>query len=158
MRFPIPELAITDELLLGFRFGVCFFAAGVIPNPLDVRFQKVKGLSASVRTTEVSEGGQNLYTQQLPVKVEYGNLVLERGMVVGSLLNLEFNAALTLFKFSPSNVLVTLLNERALPVAAWLFIRAYPVRWATSDLNASEHAVVIDTLELVYARMQNVRL
>lgn len=147
-----------DKLLLGFRFGVFFFAAGVVPNPLDIRFQKVRGLSATVKTTTVSEGGQNLYTQQLPVGVEYGNLVLERGMVVGSPLNIEFNAAMSLFKFVPSNVLVTLFDEAAVPVSAWLFIKAFPVKWSTSDLDAGEKSVVIDTLELAYSRMQAMRI
>ena len=32
------------DLLLGFRFGVFFFSGGVVPNPIDVRFQKVSGL------------------------------------------------------------------------------------------------------------------
>jgi hypothetical protein len=52
-------------------------------------------------------------------------------------------------------VLVTLLSEDGVPLAAWLFMKAFPVRWATSDLNAEERAVVIDTLELAYGRMQS---
>lgn len=152
------SLSDGDKLLLGFRFGVFFFAAGVVPNPLDIRFQKVRGLSATVKTTPVTEGGQNLYTQQLPVGVEYGNLVLERGMVVGSPLNVEFNVAMSLFKFAPSNVLVTLFDEAAVPVSAWLFIKAFPVKWSTSDLDAGEKSVVIDTLELAYSRMQAMRI
>ena len=146
------------DLLLGFRFGVFFFAGGVIPNPLDIRFQKVSGLAAEVKTTPRSEGGQNLYTHRLPEKIDYKNLVLERGMVVGSPLNLEFNAVMSLFKFYPSNVLVTLFNAEQIPVAGWLFIKAYPVKWATSDLDAAEKALVIDTLELAYTRMQIMRI
>jgi phage tail-like protein len=157
MAFPIPELTLAKELL-GFRFGVFFFALGVIPNPLDIRFQKVRGLNATVKTTTVSEGGQNLYTQQLPQVVEYGNLILERGVLVGSPLNIEFNIALSLFKFATSNVLVTLFNESAIPVTAWLFIRAFPVKWSTSDLDATSKTVLIDTLELAYSRMQLVRI
>ncbi|HUT46937.1 MAG TPA: phage tail protein [Sedimentisphaerales bacterium] len=144
--------------ILGFRFGVFFFAGGVVPNPLDIRFQKVSGLSAEVRTTTVTEGGQNLYTHRLPERIDYQNLVLERGMVVGSLLNLEFNAAMSLFKFYPSNVLVTLFDEEKTPVSGWLFIKAYPVKWSTSDLNARENSVLIDTLELAYTRMQIMRI
>jgi phage tail-like protein len=154
MAFPIPELTLQRELYLGFRFGVFFFAAGVVPNPLDIRFQRVRGLSATVKTTSVTEGGQNLYTQKLPERVDYGNLVLERGKVVGSPLNIEFDAAMTTFKFAASNVMVTLFDESAIPVSAWLFIKAYPVRWSTSDLDATEKGLVIDTLELAYARMQ----
>ena len=144
--------------IVGMRFGVFFFAAGGVPNPLDIRFQKVSGLSAEVETDSVREGGQNLYTQRLPQGIKYNNLTLERGMVVGSPLNLEFNATMSLFKFVTSNVLVTLLHESKVPLAAWLFMKAYPVKWSTSDLNGGEPALVIDTMELAYTRMQIVRV
>ena len=55
-------------------------------------------------------------------------------------------------------MLVTLFNESKIPVAAWLFMKAYPVRWATSDLDAESKSLVIDTLELAYARQQIVRI
>lgn len=158
MGFPIPELPTHKQILLGFRFGVFFFGGGVVPNPIDIRFKKVRGLAAEVKTTTLPEGGQNLYTQRLPTGVDYGNLILERGMVIGSPLTLDFNTAMSLFEFAPANVLVTLFNEESIPVSAWMFIRAYPVKWATSDLDASEKAIVIDTLELAYSRMQIVRI
>jgi phage tail-like protein len=151
-------MSLTSELLLGFRFGVYFFALGVIPNPLDIRFRKVSGLTSTVNTMPIPEGGQNLYTQHVPTGVEHGNLILERGMVIGSPLNIEFNVAMSLFKFAPSNVLVTLFNESKIPVAAWLFMKAYPVRWSTSDLDAESKSLVIDTLELAYAQQQIVRI
>jgi phage tail-like protein len=147
-----------SDPIIGLRFAVWFFAGGVIPNPIDIRFQRVSGLSAEVDTESVNEGGQNLYTQRLPRGVKYNNLVLERGMVVGSPLNVEFNVAMSLFKFAASNVLVTLLDEGKAPLAAWLFMKAYPVKWSTSDLNATEPGLVIDTMELAYTRMQILRV
>jgi phage tail-like protein len=158
---PLPHPLSLDQLTgppLGFRFAVFFFVGGVLPNPLDIRFQRVSGLSATIETRTVNEGGQNLYTHRLPRKIGYGNLVLERGFVIGSLLNLEFNAAMSLFKFAPSNVMVTLFSETAIPLAAWLFIKAYPVKWATGDLNAGDDKILIDTLELAYTRMQALRI
>lgn len=146
-----------SDPIVGMRFGVLFLAGGVDPNPLDIRFQKVSGLSAEVVTEEVSEGGQNLYTQKLPKGVKYGNLVLERGTVIGAPLNAEFDATMSLFKFATSNVLVTLLAESKAPLAAWLFLKAYPVKWSTSDLDA-EPKLMIDTLELAYTRMQILRV
>ncbi|MCB0207848.1 MAG: phage tail protein [Anaerolineae bacterium] len=143
---------------LSFRFGVLFFAAGVVPNPLDTLFQKVSGLGSTVETDSVNEGGQNLYTQSLPKKIRYENLVLERGLVVGSPLVIEFNAAMSLFKFSPSNVLVTLLDNTRIPIASWLFMKAYPVKWHVSDLDATANSVVIETMELAYQQMQVIRL
>lgn len=146
------------DLVLGSRFAVVFLIGGVAPNPLDIRFQRVSGLAATVETTTVNEGGQNLYTHRLPRRVGYNNLILERGFVVGSLLNVEFGAAMGLFQFAPSNVMVSVLDATGLPLAAWMFIRAYPVRWATADLSASEDRVLIDTLELSYQHMLALRV
>jgi len=143
---------------LGFRFGVLFFAGGVIPNPLDILFQKVSGLGSSVETTELEEGGQNLYTQSLPKKIKYENLVLERGLVVASPLVVEFINTMSRFKFSLSNVLVTLLDNTRIPIAAWLFMKAYPVKWSVSDLDAESNTVVIEHMELNYQRMQVMRI
>jgi phage tail-like protein len=157
MALPGP-LPIVGNPPLGFRFGVLFFAGGVIPNPLDILFQKVSGLGSTVETTPVEEGGQNLYTQQLPKKIKYENLVLQRGVVVGSPLVIEFNVAMSQFKFSPSNVLVTLLDHTRLPIAGWLFMKAYPVKWSVSDLDADANSVVIEHMELTYQRMQVMRI
>ena len=157
MDIPGP-LPFVGNPPLGFRFGVLFFALGTKPNPLDILFQKVSGLGATVETYPVDEGGQNLYTQLLPKKIQYNNLVLERGLVLGSPLVIEFNATMSLFTFKPSNVLVNLLDHTRIPIASWLCIKAYPVKWSVSDLDANANAVVVEHMELVYQRMQAIRL
>ena len=158
MALSVTDILLQRQMFLGFRFVVTFFIGGVVPNPLDVRFKKVSGLKATVKTRTIAEGGQNLFTQKLPEGVEYDNLILERGMIVGSPLTIEFEAAMSLFKFSPSNVMVALLGEDKVPVAGWMFFNAYPVRWSTSDLDADQKTIVIDTLELAYSRMQTIRI
>ena len=152
---PVP---LVGNPPLAFRFGVLFLAGGAIPNPLDIMFQKVSGFGTEVETYSVAEGGQNLYSQLLPERIQHNNLVLERGLVVGSPLVIEFNVAMSQFKFSPSNVLVTLLDSTSIPVAGWLFMKAYPVKWDLSDLDATANSVVIETMELAYQRMQTIRL
>ena len=143
---------------LGFRFGVFFFAGGTKPNPLDIRFKRVSGLGATVETTQVEEDGNNLSVHHLPKQVTYENLVLERGLVVGSPLTIEFNRAMSQFKFESTNVLVTLFNDTGVPISAWLFMKAYPVKWSVSDLDADANEVVIERLELAYERMQAIRI
>jgi phage tail-like protein len=65
---------------------------------------------------------------------------------------------MSLFEFSPSNVLVTLLDNTRIPIASWLFMNAYPVKWRVSDLDAMQNSVVIETMELAYQRVQAMRL
>ena len=151
---------VEPQLHVDYRFGVYFLAGGAVPNPFDLRFQSVSGISADISTSDVREGGQNLYTHRLPDRVNYGNLILTRGLIVGSPLNTEFNTAMSLLKFSPSNVVVTLLGTDGFPTpgASWLFLKSFPVKWATSDLSGSNNDIVIDTMELAYTRFQSVRV
>jgi phage tail-like protein len=151
-------LPLVGNPPLAFRFGVLFFAFGVVPNPIDIQFQKVSGLGSTAETQTITEGGQNFYTQALPRKIKYENLLLERGMAVGSPLVLEFNAAMSLFRFNPSNVLVTLLDATCVPVAGWLCMKAYPVKWSVSGLDANSNSVLIEHMELTFQKMLVMRI
>jgi len=146
------------SLHLNHRFGVYFFAGGVIPNPIDIHFQKVSGLSMNLDVETIGEGGQNLYSHRIPKKISYGNLMLERGIPVISPLDIEFNATFSLFRFAPANVLITLFNEDTIPVMGWMFMKAYPVKWTMSDLDANANSVMIETMELAYTRFQVIKL
>lgn len=143
---------------LGFRFVVGFFVGGFVPNVIDVHFQKVAGLSQTVETVDVVEGGQNFYTQKLPTRISHPNLTLTRGMLIGSPLVNEFNLAMSTLKMLPSNVLVSLLDDSKFPVASWLLMKAYPVSWSVADLDATANQVVIETMELTYQRLQVIRI
>ncbi len=159
-----PERTLTDNPPVGFHFMVVFFIFSPLvflvplPNPLDIRFQKVSGISAEIETTDIREGGENLFRNCLPNQVTYNNLILERGMVIGSPLNVNFNLAMSSMQLVPSNVLVMLLNENDIPVSNWLFQNAYPVKWTVSDLDANANEIVIERMELAYARFQSMRL
>lgn len=152
----VPPVAISQDPPVGFYFMVTFLMGGLLPNVLDIRFQKVSGMNTTIETQEVTEGGQNLIARRLPTRVTHDNLVLSRGRVVGSLLNAQFNAAMDQLRFVPSNVLVMLLNAEDVPVSAWLCQGTYPVKWSVSDLDATQNAVLIDTMELAYNRLRNV--
>lgn len=157
----LPEIDLVKKPPppVGYYFGVNF----LLPVPdvlgLDMRFQRVSGLEVSMRPQDLEEGGKNLYVHRLPTRYTYGNLVLERGLPLApSVLNTQFQLAMSTFSFITSTLLVTLINESDYPVAGWLFTGAYPVRWATSPLDANENKVVIDTLEMAYSRFQRISL
>lgn len=156
--FTLPELAGTEKPPVGFHFAVVFFIGGTVPNPLDMRFKRVSGISAQIDTITQNEGGENLYTHRLPNRVSYNNLTLERGLVIGSPLSMEFTVAMSSLKLNPGNALVALLNDDGMPISAWLFYKTYPVKWSIADLDAANNSIVVETMELAYTRFQIMRI
>ena len=148
--FPAPPLKS--------RFWVSF--GGLTPSPLDLRFQRVSGLTAELKTVSVNEGGENRYTHRLPERVEYANnLLFERGLAVFSAMDVAFDLAMSFLSFNPTTVLVILMNEDPpTPLAAWSFRNAYPVKWSVVDLDANKEEILIETLELAYSIMVPVRI
>lgn len=149
------------EPTLSHRFGVFFLTGGILPNPIDLRFQRVSGISTEVQLETIHEGGENLYSHRMPSRMSYNNLVLERGYIASEIpspLNIEFNATFSFYKFHPSDVLITLFNESGVPIGGWLFKKAYPVKWSVSDLDAQSNSVAVDTMELAYTRFQILRM
>ena len=113
-------------------------------------FQEVSGLNYKLNIKEVEEGGENRFVHRFPVPPKYENLVLKRGMLVGSpLINWAKNA-IEQFTFKTATVVVNLMDETSAPIASWKFINAYPVALKISDFKAQENAIVVETLELCY--------
>lgn len=116
----------------------------------DVRFTEVGGLSFEVATEEVPEGGENRFSQRYPLRAKYPDLVLKRGLLKGSAIwdwvrDCTENLAIT-----PKSVDVKLLDESHQPLLTWHLVGAYPVKWAVSDLNAANNAIVVESLQLSY--------
>jgi phage tail-like protein len=55
-----------------------------------------------------------------------------------------------LVEIKPMSVDVKLLNEVHEPLMTWHVVGAYPTKWAVSDLNATNNAVVVETLQMFY--------
>lgn len=117
-------------------------------------FQEVSGLSVKMTPMEVKEGGENRFVRRLPVPPKYDNLVLKRGMLVGSALTQWVQNSLTLFTFTPKTVLVKLLDGDDSIIAAWSLSNAYPVSLKVSDFKAQDNSLAIETLELTYDYFQ----
>jgi phage tail-like protein len=133
---------------VGFHFRV--EVLGLAGSANDVRFSEVGGLSVELATEEVAEGGENRFLQKYPTRAKYPELVLKRGMLVGSAITDWIIACTQYFAITPMNVDVMLLNDQHQPLLTWHLVNAYPTRWSASDLNAGNNSVVVETLQLVY--------
>lgn len=134
------------DIPVGFHFNVNFGA----DKSSDIRFQEVGGLTAEMGVEELVVGGENMFTYRLPVRAKYSNLILKRGMVKNSKLIGWFKDAIEEFQFAPMDISVYLLDKDHKSISSWEFIQAYPVKWVISDFNATNNALVIETIELVY--------
>lgn len=133
---------------VGFHFRV--EVLGLSPNDNDLRFTEVGGLSVELATEEVAEGGENRFMQKYPLRAKYPELVLKRGLLVSSRVTDWIKRAITDYQIEPKDVDVTLLNEDHEPLLTWHVVGAFPTKWAVSDLNASNNAIVVETLQLCY--------
>ena len=120
------------------------------PNDNDVRFTEVSGLSVEMGTEEIAEGGENRFVQKYPVRAKYPELVLKRGLLRNSEVVNWIRKCIEDFSIQPKNIDISLLNEEHQPLMTWHVVNAYPTKWTVSDLNASNNAVVIESMQLFY--------
>mgnify|MGYP000920222902 FL=1 len=116
----------------------------------DVRFSEVGGLGFEVATEEVPEGGENRFIQRYPLRTKYPDLVLKRGLLKSSAIWDWTRDCIENLDIKPKNVDVKLLNENHEPLITWHLVGAYPVKWAVTDLNATNNAIVVESLQLAY--------
>ncbi|WP_077755582.1 phage tail protein [Shewanella psychrophila] len=125
-----------------------------IPSPVDISFQKISGLSRTLKTTSINEGGENMRNYHLAGKIEHGSLVLERGVMTPTPLTLQFERQFCGEYPSYLNVIIMLLDNSNVPVTSWFINNALPVSWQSGDLDANSNAILINRLELRYQNMR----
>lgn len=147
-------LAKLFEPEVSHRFLATFFFKG-LPSPLDIRFQRVSGLSkGELSVSPQYQGGVNATNLYLPERVSHPPLVLERGVMTPTPLSLAFDYVLSGMDTTYVNVVIMLLNHQSLPVCSWTVSDALPVKWQTGDLDANSNAPLVNRIELVYRDMQ----
>lgn len=129
-----------------------FFFKVKIDGIPEIEFQEVTGISMTLETVALNEGGQNRFVHQLPVRTTSEKLVLKRGLKVNSELANWCKKALEDFSFSPRDIEISLLDFTAQDtiLVTWQIVRAYPVKWSVSGFNASNNELAIETIELQY--------
>lgn len=152
-----PEFSPTPPV--GFHFAVCILTEGSPPfPPADAAFQEVSGISLSLETEQITEGGQNRFVHQVPGHTQYEDLVLKRGQMVSSSAlahwcTKTFHDELT-EKIVPKTIQVSLLDATANgsePIMSWIFHNAYPIKWEVVALNARQSDIVVETLSFAYS-------
>ncbi len=151
-------MMILPDPLMNHRFEVTFMVAGILPNPVDIRFQQVRGLELRVEARETAETATTRDGKPVsPSEAATGRLTLERGATTNSPLVAQFMVEMHLRRFEPSTITVIMFDQNDIIAGAWLFVRAVPVRWAVSDFDASSPQILIETMEFTYGRCMILR-
>jgi phage tail-like protein len=123
---------------------------------IDVRFQSVTGLDATLDTETIKEGGENRFEHVIPVRRKYGPLTLKRGLLkpkdskITEWLKQTFDGEMV----KPiATVNISLLAEDHQPLMHWTINNVWPRSWKIGELNAERGEVLIETLELNYNRL-----
>lgn len=135
----------------GFYFKVVLSATMGLA---DTSFKQVSGITTEIETEDVVEGGENRYVHQLPKKVKHPKLVLKRGiasltspLVIWCKSVLEADFILPIVTMP---IVVYLMDENSLPLRAWSFSNAYPVKWEVDAFESMKNEVAVETIELAY--------
>ena len=132
---------------VGFHFKVEIL--GISSND-DTHFSEVSGLSVETGTEEFAEGGENRFIQKYPVRTRFPELTLKRGLLINSKIADWIKKSINELDIEPQNVDVTLLNNKHEPLMTWHLVNAYPTKWSVSDFNASNNAIVVESLQFFY--------
>jgi phage tail-like protein len=118
----------------------------------DVFFQSISGLDVNIEMETKREGGENRFVHHLPKQVQYTDLVLKRGIFRPGESSITdwFSKAIQEFRFSPMDILVTLLDPEHQPLMTWGVVHALPKSWKVQELNAERGEVLIETMTLTY--------
>ena len=126
------------------------------PNSVQAGFAEVILPYAAVDVIQYRSGNdKESGVRKIPGRANYGNVIFKRG-VIGSLdlyqwwsevRNGNVNSART--------VTVQLQNEDHTEIVlVWKFLRAWPVRYEFSALDAKGKETLIESLELAFERME----
>lgn len=144
---------------VGFYFAVQVLNQNAKPYPpADAAFQEVSGISVSLATESINEGGQNQFAHKVPGRATYSDLVLKRGLLVRS-------SALAAWcdrtfrndkeqKVEPSIIKVTLLDANSAgkgALVSWVFTNAYPIKWDISPFGSQKSEIVVESITFTYS-------
>ena len=121
--------------------------------PFDYGFQDVEGLGVTREIKEIPSGGLH-YNYRVPGKIQYGKLVLKRGIVDPLSLLSTWCKTSIMTDFStpivPKDINVQLLMQVGVPSMVWNFKNAWPESWEYSNLKSTDSGILIESLTLVY--------
>ncbi|MBK7823664.1 phage tail protein [Nannocystis sp.] len=119
-------------------------------------FQECSGLEVEVDVQEYLEGGRNDGVVRRVGRAKYSNIVLKRGMFLGTGtgLNVELwrwlQDVVSGARVRRYDGTIEVLNAQLSPVATWTFSRGLPARIKGPELNAKTGEIALEELHIAH--------
>lgn len=138
------ETGSRSDPFPAFRFSISLIDSS---SNQDGRFSECTGLETTMEVHEYKEGGVNDRVHKFPTRAEFSNITLKRGVGLTDDLWL-WHYDYVQGKGKRRDGKITLMSENGEPVKVWYFKRGIPLKWTGPDLNATQNALAIETLEI----------
>jgi phage tail-like protein len=122
---------------------------------LQGSFTEVSGLEIRVPAIRYREAGEKQIVRALPSRPEYGEITLRYGLTTSKALFDWFMKGVTDGAADPKHVhIIMLANDGATELTRWSLDNAWPTCWRGAALDAMGHEVAIESLTLVFERLE----
>ena len=148
---------VYDNPLRGFRFQVDF-KEQMLTNETEGgevvlcsgAFAECSGLEATMEPKIIKEGGRNWGVAQRAGRINFGAVVLKRGLTQTDDLWAWFNLVGEGAYAQRLNVTITMFDQSGKGVFSWTLLKALPTKFKAPDLNARNNEIAIEELHLAH--------
>lgn len=127
-----------------------------IDSTIQAGFSEATIPSNSTEATEYREGNERPTVRKLWSLNQYDNLTLQWGTTDDSIALFEWRKLVEQGKVDEARRTITLivLDEEGQEGPRWKFIQAWPINYDAPDMNATDSAVAIESIEIVHEGME----
>ena len=140
-------MAVTDPYrAYNFKLEISGIAEG--------HFTECSGLSVKIESIPYREAGNNQIVRHIPGPVDYASVTMRYGVTASRDL-WDWLQSTVAGNVERRNVSIILLDSKgASEVMRWNLLEAWPSEWQGAALNASERTLAIESLTLVFDRLE----
>lgn len=133
--------------------AITTIAINTLTDNIDAGFNECSGLEMTLEVQEYQEGGNNSTVLKFPARMQWGKLVMKKGILKNSDL-WDWIYGFAEGKVVRKDGLITLLSEKGLAHTVWKFKRGLPVKYSGPQLHAQQNTVAFESIEIEHEGLE----
>lgn len=117
----------------------------------QIGFTEVSGLDMEREVIEYRQGSSPDYSKiKMPGLKKFSNLTLKRGTFKNNNEYFEWFNSIQLETVDRVDITISMLDENHQAIMTWKVLRAWPIKYQSSELKADGNEVAIQSMEIVH--------